>query len=113
MTSRIDQLIQIPQGDTRQLPFTVSTPAGGPQSLDEVTIDWRLGSERDPVLTLDDDGVIIRSRSNPDGEFVIELSASATDALTPRVYKEVVTITDNQGNVTQFIGQVKITPIEL
>jgi hypothetical protein len=111
--SRIDQLIQIPQGDTRRLPFNVNTPDGSDQNLAGADIDWRLGSERDPVLTLDDDGVIIRSRSNPDGEFVIELSAAATDALTPRVYKEVVTITDNQGNVTQFIGQVKITPIEL
>jgi hypothetical protein len=111
--TRIDKLIQIPQGDSRQLPFRTVTSAGDVQPLDEVTIDWRLGSERDPVLTLADDGVIIRSRSDPDGEFVIELSPEATDALTPRVYKEVVTITDNQGNVTQFIGQVKITPIEL
>jgi hypothetical protein len=111
--SRIEQLIQIPRGDTRRLPFSVSTPDSTAQNLEGATITWRLGDERDPVVSLSDPGVSIISRDDAAGEFVVELSASATDALSPRLYKEVVTITDDAGNVTQFIGQVKITPIEL
>jgi hypothetical protein len=111
--SRINQLIQIPQGDTRRLPFNVDTPDGSDQNLVGADIDWRLGSERDPVLSLSDTGARVVERDDTAGRFVVELSANATDALTPRVYTEVVTITDDAGNVTQFIGQVKITPIEL
>jgi hypothetical protein len=111
--TRIDQLVQIPQGDTRRLPFDVDSPDGSDQDLVGASFDWRLGDERDPVLSLSDDGVSIVERDDSAGRFVVELSASATDELTPRVYKEIVTIIDDAGNVTQFVGQVKIRPLEL
>lgn len=109
--TRISPIVEIPQGDTRRLPFSVTEPDGSAQDLTGATLTWRLGDESDPTLSLDDSGASIVNRTNVDGAFEIELTATATDAIAPDSYREVLTIEDVSGNVTQFVGRVRITEV--
>lgn len=105
--SNIEPTIEIPQGDTRQLPFTVTQDGSG-RDLSDITIEWELG---DGLLTLADDGVSVVNRDNDAGTFAIELSSDATSNVGVGLYPEVVTLTDANGNVTQFSGRISIDDI--
>jgi len=107
----IRQPVEIPQGDTRRLPFSVVTADGSAQNLAGADIEWRLGDEASPVLSTTDPGARIVERDNAAGTFVVELSADATDTLAPQSYDELLTVVDGAGNVTQFTGTIFITEI--
>jgi|APHM01.1.fsa_nt_gi hypothetical protein len=107
----IQPVVEIPEGDTRRLPFDVNEPDDSPQPLTGADLEWRLGDENDPALSTADSGVTVVDRDDTAGTFVVKLSANATDSIRPGTYQEVVTITDTQGRVTQFVGRVRITPV--
>lgn len=109
--TRISPVVEIPQGDTRRLPFSVTEPAGSTQDLTGATLSWRLGDETEPTLSLDDSGASIVNRSDVDGTFEVELAATATDGVAPGSYREVLTIEDVSGNITQFVGRIRITEV--
>jgi len=106
--TEITPVVEIPQGDTRRLPFSVTQPDGSAQDLSGATIEWRLGDESAPALSTADSGVGITKRDDAAGTFTVELSSVATETLTPQTYDEVLTIEDSAGNVTQFAGHVTI-----
>jgi hypothetical protein len=103
--------LEIPSGDTRRLPFNVTESDGSVQPLVGATVEYRLEDDTGTVASLSDPGVRVVNRSDADGTFEIELSASLTDSLDADRYREVLTITDDGGNVTQFVGQLYITAV--
>ena len=102
------ETIEIPQGDTRRLPFTVTASDGSSEDLTDATLSWRLGDESEPALSIDSEGVTIRDRDLTNGSFAVGLSADATASVPIGSYREVLTIEDDAGNVTQFRGRVRI-----
>lgn len=109
--TRITPVVEIPQGDTRRLPFSVTDGDGDTQDLTGATLSWRLGDEAAPVLSTDESGVSIVNRDDTAGTFAVELSSDATNGIERGSYREVLTITDNGGNVTQFLGRVRILEV--
>jgi hypothetical protein len=110
--TEISPSLEIPSGDTRLLPFTVIGEDGTAQSLVGATLEYRLeDDDTGTVASVSDSGIQIVNRSDADGTFEVELSASLTESLDPDRYREVLTITDDAGNVTQFVGQLYILTV--
>jgi len=107
----ISPQIELPRGDARVLPFSVTdSDTGDVVDLTDAEIDWGLytRAENTPVLELSDPGVSIQTRDNTNGAFEIKLDSTTTTDLDLGLYKEYLTITDENGNRTTFIGQIQL-----
>jgi hypothetical protein len=109
--TNIAQSVEIPSGDTRQLPFNVIDDDGSVQQLAGATIEYRLEDDTGIVASVSDSGIQIINRSDADGTFEVELSANLTGSLDADRYREIVTIIDDSGNVTQSTGRLYITTV--
>lgn len=107
----IQPQVEIPQGDARVLPFTVTdAETGNPVDLTDATIEWGLytRAENTEVLSLDEQGVEIQVRDNSNGEFEIKLESTTTSGLELGLYKEYLTITNADNDRTTFIGEIQL-----
>jgi len=107
----ISPQIELPRGDARALPFTVTEKdTGNIVNLTNATIEWGLYTRLDntEVLDLSDPGVSIQARNNENGRFEVKIETNTTSGLDLGLYKEYLTITDQNGNRTTFIGQIQL-----
>lgn len=112
MTLEIDGAIpKFPAGDTKILPFDVDDEDGSDFSIDGADIVWKLQDTRTrkDKLTLSDVGVSIQNRDNQNGKFEIKLEKEATADLGETDYREILQITDANGNRTTWVGEIVLT----
>ena len=101
----------IPRTDTKLLPFTIiDDGTDEPVDLSGATIEWSIRQETayPKALSLQDTGVSLIERDNPNGEFTVKIEQNATEDLEFETYREQVRIIDGDGNQTTWIGEVPI-----
>lgn len=111
MTTRIEQVVEMPRGDAKVLPFEITeADTGEIVELTNADIEWELHdrSSGELLLSLDDSGVAVQNRDDPNGRFEIKLATGSTDNLSTGAYREYVRITDTSGNRTTWIGSVRL-----
>lgn len=108
MTLHIEPTVKFPQGDKRKIQFQIVDEDGDPEDTTDYEIEWVLQDTRtrEEVLSTDDTGVSIDARDDYIGKFDILLETDATDDLTPSDYREVLQITDTDGDQTTWVGEV-------
>ena len=112
MSYSIDTKVRLPQGNTKFIPFALSTDdvSSIDIELDDATILWKLQDTRtrEEVLSLDNEAVSIRNRDDANAKFEIHLEPDATKEIQPSDYREVLTIVDSGGNRTTWTGNTVI-----
>lgn len=94
------------QGDSFLIQFDLDEPGGDSLNLSRAEIHWKLLTtrERETVLTDESDYVTIIEQSLSDGRFAVRLDPEATENLTPSDYREVLEITDHNGDEKAWVG---------
>lgn len=110
MSYSIDTKVRVPQGNTKFIPFSLTTDDDSDIELDDATILWKLQDTRtrEEVLSLDNEAVSIRNRDDANAKFEIHLEPNATKEIQPSDYREVLTIVDVGGNRTTWTGNTVI-----
>jgi len=111
MTLQIEPTVEFPRGDKRRIQFQILDDEGNEEDTTDYEIEWVLQDTRtrEEVLSLDDTGVSIDARDDYIGKFDVLLETDATNDLSPSDYREVLQVTDSDGNRTTWVGRIVLT----
>ena len=104
----INETVRMPKGDAKIIPFVLTDEdTGEPLDVDNISITWKLEDTRtrEDVLSLDDDGVQITFRDSSTGKVQIKIDTNATNELDSSDYREILQVTDSDGDRTTWVGE--------
>lgn len=103
----IEQTVRVPRGDAKIVPFILTDEDNDePLDVENIEITWQLEDTRtrDDILSLEDNGVQIVFRDPSTGEVQIKIETDATKDLRATDYREVLQVTDSDGDRTTWVG---------
>lgn len=111
MVLEIERELKFPRGDKRRVQFQVVDEDGDPLPVEDFDISWVLQDTRtrDTVLDLDSDGVILDVVESSAGKISIVLKTTSTSDLQSTDYREVLQVTDPDGDRTTWVGRIILT----
>ena len=111
MTLNIEPTVRFPRGDKRRIQFQIVDEDKDPIDTTDYSIEWVLQDTRtrDQVLSLEDNGVSIDARDDYIGKFDILLKTTSTSDLQSTDYREVLQVTDPDGDRTTWVGRIILT----